>query len=94
MSYNTPPSWGDRLPCDDNTPDMMDEIIAEATAEVISELNEILLEGYPLVSAAREAVGNNTPHDWEDLIDKHDLADQVVEEVTDAITWAIKNNKL
>ena len=78
----------------DDMPDVCDEVIAEATAEVIADLNEILLEGIKLREAARESVVNNIPLAWEDLLDVGDLVETVMDEVTDSITWAIKNNHL
>ena len=78
----------------DDMPDVCDEVIAEATAEVIADLNEILLEGIKLREAARESVVNNIPLAWEDLLDVGDLVETVMDEVMDSITWAIKNNHL
>ena len=78
----------------DDMPDVCDEVIAEATAEVIADLNEILLEGIKLREAARESVVNNIPLAWEDLLDVGDLVEAVMDEVMDAITWAIKNGNL
>ena len=78
----------------DDMPDVCDEVVAEATAEVIADLNEILLEGIKLREAARESVVNNIPLAWEDLLDVGDLVDTVMDEVMDSITWAIKNGKL
>ena len=78
----------------DDMPDVCDEVIAEATAEVIADLNEILLEGIKLKEACRESVVNNIPLAWEDLLDVGDLVETVMDEVMDSITWAIKNNHL
>ena len=78
----------------DDMPDVCDEVVAEATAEVIADLNEILLEGVKLREAARESVVNNIPLAWEDLLDVGDLVEAVMDEVMDSITWAIKNNHL
>ena len=78
----------------DDMPDVCDEVIAEATAEVIADLNEILLEGIKLREAARESVVNNIPLAWEDLLDVGDLVETVMDEVMDSISWAIKNNHL
>ena len=78
----------------DDMPDVCDEVIAEATAEVIADLNEILLEGIKLREAARESVVNNIPLAWEDLLDVGDLVDAVMDEVMDSISWAIKNGNL
>ena len=78
----------------DDMPDVCDEVIAEATAEVIADLNEILLEGIKLREAARESVVNNIPLEWEDLLDVGDLVDAVMDEVMDSISWAIKNGNL
>ena len=78
----------------DDMPDVCDEVIAEATAEVVADLNEILLEGIKLREAARESVVNNIPLAWEDLLDVGDLVEAVMDEVMDAISWAIKNNHL
>ena len=78
----------------DDMPDVCDEVIAEATAEVIADLNEILLEGIQLREAARESVVNNIPLAWEDLLDTGDLVEAVMDEVMDSISWAIKNNHL
>ena len=78
----------------DDMPDVCDEVIAEATAEVIADLNEILLEGIKLREAARESVVNNIPLAWEDLLDTGDLVEAVMDEVMDSISWAIKNNHL
>ena len=78
----------------DDMPDVCDEVIAEATAEVIADLNEILLEGIKLREAARESVVNNIPLAWEDLLDVGDLVETVMDEVMDSITWAIKNGNL
>ena len=78
----------------DDMPDVCDEVIAEATAEVIADLNEILLEGIKLREAARESVVNKIPLAWEDLLDIGDLVETVMDEFIDSITWAIKNNHL
>ena len=78
----------------DDMPDVCDEVIAEATAEVVTDLNEILLEGIKLREAARESVVNNIPLAWEDLLDTGDLVEAVMDEVMDSISWAIKNNHL
>ena len=78
----------------DDMPDVCDEVIAEATAEVIADLNEILLEGIKLREAARESVVNNIPLAWEDLLDVGDLVETVMDEVMDSISWAIKINHL
>ena len=94
MSTDFPNAWPN-YPCDDNTPDMCDEIIAEATAEVLADLVEILQEGIKLNEACRDSVRNHIPtNGWDDLLDVGDLAEEVENEVTDAIHWAQKNGKL
>ena len=83
-------------PCDDNMPDVCDEIISEATAEVLADLTDLLYKDADLKEWALESVKNNTPLEWDDsgLLDYGDLAEEVENEVLDAIKWAQKNGKL
>jgi len=95
MSTDFPNAWPN-YPCDDNMPDVCDEIISEATAEILDELTDLLYKDADLKEWALESVKNNTPRDWYDsgLLDYGDLAEEVESDVLDAIKWAQKNGKL
>ena len=93
MSTDYPNAWPN-YPCDDNMPDMCDNIHAEATAELLSELTDLLIETPLFKEWARESVRNHTPLEWEDLIDTGELAEEVMEEVLNTIRWAQKNGHL
>ena len=95
MSTDFPNAWPN-YPCDDNMPDVCDDIIAEATAELMAELTDLLIETPLFKEWALESVKNNTPLEWDDsgLLDYGDLADEVMDEVLDSIKWAQKNNHL
>ena len=81
-------------PCDDNTPDVTDEIIAEAAGAVLADLDELIINEAKLIDYCRESVRENTPEGWEDLLDVGDLADIVYDEVIDTVRWAQKNGHL
>ena len=63
---------------------------------VLADLTDLLYKDADLKEWALESVKNNTPLEWDDsgLLDYGDLAEEVENEVLDAIKWAQKNGKL
>ena len=93
MSTDYPNAWPN-YPCDDNMPDMCDQVVCDAASELACELDDLLRESKLFKEWARESVTNNIPHAWDDMLDVGELTEEVMEQVIDDVKWCIKNKHL